>query len=64
MTSQEKAAIRRRRPPQKDRCVQVIPVNIHYAMHGHATLDEKLHAIGRLLRSLANDCDNTADSIR
>lgn len=61
MDPRERAAIRRRRPLQRDRCISVIPVSPLPPPH---TVADKLHCIAKLLRSLANDCDHTADTLR
>lgn len=61
MTPREKAAVRRQRPRQRDRCIDVIPVS---PLPPLCTTADKLHSIARLLRSLAGDCDHTADTLR
>lgn len=56
----ERAALKRRQPADKDRCIPV-----HFDVHPEdlTSLPDKLHAMARLLRSLANNCDYAADSL-
>jgi hypothetical protein len=61
MTTREQTAILRQPPRNKNPRVDVTPTGQDLIS---ADPVRKLHAIARLLRSLATDCDYTADTLR